>query len=1029
MLREALALWRGDAYAEFDDEDWARAEAQRLSELRLAAHEVLFDAELACGRSSDVIPELEALASRHPLREAIVAQLMTALYRSGRQADALRTYQEHRAVLIDELGLDPTPVLRELEDRILSHDADLLADPDGQVLRGYRLGERLGTGRDGTIFAAHLPGVDRELVVRVFRREVADAPDFVRGVRDDSAADLVAAAPGDRPDPRLLAGARRRIPRHAAPPGRLARGPPGAPRPPPPQPCRRGGHRAPHRRRARGRCRGGPRARPARSGSGAVRRAGDAWLGDFDLGRSRGPDRRTATAMPSSAGRVVPTVAVERGRRGCRARVRPPASGRRWPSSCRGSLAALTDERPADLAPATNPYKGLRAFDESDAADFFGRDSVVSDVLGATGLRRLAGPARPGRRRLGHRASRAWCEPGLLPRSGAARSRVPSAGSSPPCCQVPRPFKELAAALRRVAVSDRVGIADDLAADGGIDRVDPAARCRRMGSCCSSSTSWRSCSPRRPSGSNVGSWPGSSTRSPRPDSRLRVVGTLRADFYDRPLAVQPFGGRRARMRRSRSQRWLLPSSRRRSSSRRGAVDRQVERPLVAELVSAAVDEPAGLPALQFTLFELAEQCEGDLTLSAYRRLGGLSGAIASRAEALYRSLDDDERDGGPSTCSSSWWSSSSGGEPTRRRALRAEVTDGDASARRRDRPVGAGAPADPRPPPPEPAADRRAGPRGAAARVARASAAGSTRTGSALLVLGQLREAAASWEELDRDPARCTGGRASSRARRTPPSPPHSGARARVPRGRRRAAAAEEREVIERAHAPGQGEPPPATQLVVIGVALVVALVGGFVAVDQREEAVARAAGGLRPGARRRRRCQIDDDPERASCSRSKPSITRTPATTSRPRPSGRCTTPSAVAGRAHRARRRGALDWSPDGRCSSPRDPRRRGSSTSVTRRPGSRCLLARPRRRRQRRGLQRRRDGFATTGDDGRLRIPGHRGRRRAGRPSEGEDGKVGWARRSVPDAELVAAQWIDEGITRVVFDRRSGESCSRS
>ena len=100
-----------------------------------------------------VIPQIEALVAEHPLREAFRAQLMIAFYRTGRQADALRIVREYRQVLVEELGLDPSPVVTDLERRILNHDPTLmLAEPGGVPLRGYRLGERLGTGRDGTVY-------------------------------------------------------------------------------------------------------------------------------------------------------------------------------------------------------------------------------------------------------------------------------------------------------------------------------------------------------------------------------------------------------------------------------------------------------------------------------------------------------------------------------------------------------------------------------------------------------------------------------------------------------------------------------------------------------------------------------------------------------------------------------------------------------------------------------------------------------------------------------------------------------------
>lgn len=120
-LQRALELWRGPAYAEFADEDFARAEALRLEELRLAATEDLLDAKLATGRHIDVVGEAETFARRHPLRERPVAQLMLALYRSGRQADALQTYRAFRERLGDQ-GLDPSERLRALEADILRRD-------------------------------------------------------------------------------------------------------------------------------------------------------------------------------------------------------------------------------------------------------------------------------------------------------------------------------------------------------------------------------------------------------------------------------------------------------------------------------------------------------------------------------------------------------------------------------------------------------------------------------------------------------------------------------------------------------------------------------------------------------------------------------------------------------------------------------------------------------------------------------------------------------------------------------------------
>ena len=106
-LAEALALWRGAPLADLDTVPFAQREAPRLEELRLAALEERVDADLALGRHADLVAELEPLTAAHPLRERLRGQLMLALYRAGRQADALAAYQEGRRALVDELGLEP----------------------------------------------------------------------------------------------------------------------------------------------------------------------------------------------------------------------------------------------------------------------------------------------------------------------------------------------------------------------------------------------------------------------------------------------------------------------------------------------------------------------------------------------------------------------------------------------------------------------------------------------------------------------------------------------------------------------------------------------------------------------------------------------------------------------------------------------------------------------------------------------------------------------------------------------------------
>jgi DNA-binding SARP family transcriptional activator len=142
LLDRALALWHGPALSDLADEPWAQPTAVRLEELRLAAMEARFALHLDAGRHSVVAGDLEAAATAHPLRERFAAQLVVALYRSGRQADALRAYERTRAHLADELGLDPGPELARLAAQVLDQDPALDHTPldDPTPATGDRIG-------------------------------------------------------------------------------------------------------------------------------------------------------------------------------------------------------------------------------------------------------------------------------------------------------------------------------------------------------------------------------------------------------------------------------------------------------------------------------------------------------------------------------------------------------------------------------------------------------------------------------------------------------------------------------------------------------------------------------------------------------------------------------------------------------------------------------------------------------------------------------------------------------------------------
>src|SRR5262245_13722570 len=195
-LRAALRLWRGPALADLADVPFARAAIGRLEDLQLAALERRLEADLALGRHAQVTGELEALVAESPLREGLYALLMLALYRSGRQAEALQTYQAARRTLVDELGIEPGRALQDLHRAVLRQDPGLDLDPIPQTSRGEQTGRSILVvpGSDAAILPlvsiaeplAHRP--PRELIVlRLLHEgeEPAATTSRLSGLRDE----------------------------------------------------------------------------------------------------------------------------------------------------------------------------------------------------------------------------------------------------------------------------------------------------------------------------------------------------------------------------------------------------------------------------------------------------------------------------------------------------------------------------------------------------------------------------------------------------------------------------------------------------------------------------------------------------------------------------------------------------------------------------------------------------------------------------------------------------------------------------
>ncbi|MGQ0623237.1 MAG: BTAD domain-containing putative transcriptional regulator [Sporichthyaceae bacterium] len=159
-LRAGLALWRGPALADFAERDFARSEAVRLEELRLDATASVLDLELRLGAAGALVPELEHVVRQHPMQERFWGQLMVALYRDGRQGDALAAYHRVRRQLSAELGVEPGPALRRLEELILRQSPDLEL-PVEQPLLGARTPGRISAPPSGAVFV----GREEELAV------------------------------------------------------------------------------------------------------------------------------------------------------------------------------------------------------------------------------------------------------------------------------------------------------------------------------------------------------------------------------------------------------------------------------------------------------------------------------------------------------------------------------------------------------------------------------------------------------------------------------------------------------------------------------------------------------------------------------------------------------------------------------------------------------------------------------------------------------------------------------------------------
>jgi serine/threonine protein kinase/DNA-binding SARP family transcriptional activator/WD40 repeat protein len=733
-LRQALAMWYGAPYGEAGDNPMLSAEVARLQELRLVAVESRIDAELATGNHTGVIGDLETLVRQYPLRERFRAQQMLALYRSGRQVEALRAMEATRTYLAEELGLDPSAELRDLEQRILDQDPALHLGaraeapsppevdaetgprhvPTGQMVRGYELRQRIGEGGLGVVHRAFQPSVGREVAVKVIRPDFANHPAFIQ--RFETEAQVISQLEHPHIVPlfdywRDPTGAYLVMPYLTGGSVAAALGQDGWNLGPALRLMDQiGGALAYAHRR-------GVTHRDVKPANVLLDAEGNAYLADFGIATSIADDSALWVTGPSAF--VAPEVL--RGEPhtarsdifglgvlafNLLTGVVPPAglplpslvdARRGLPEELDGVVARATADRPTDrfdkvddllrairqavgadvvavsegdgaAEPVRNPYKGLRPFLETDAADFHGRDALVDALLLAVSAHNVVavvGPSGSGKSSLVRAGLIPALRAGGLPGSGTWLTTSMFPGSYP--------FEELEAALLRVAVDRPTDLLTDLVQPHGLIRVtkrilpgDDATLMLIIDQFEELFSMVASEATRRSFLDNLVAV-ASDERS-----RVRVVLTMRADFFDRPLEYPEFAEALGRGMVTISPPTTDGLAQAIAAPAR-AVGIELEPGLVGRIIGDVENQPGGLPLLQYALTELfTRRHDSVLTIAGYEETGGVLGALGRRAEELY----DDMPDGGREAVRQLFLRLVTVGEDapdTRRRARQAEL--------------------------------------------------------------------------------------------------------------------------------------------------------------------------------------------------------------------------------------------------------------------------------------------------------------------------------------------------------------------
>jgi DNA-binding SARP family transcriptional activator/WD40 repeat protein/tRNA A-37 threonylcarbamoyl transferase component Bud32 len=665
---EAMALWHGPAFGDLGGEPALTTEAMRLEELRLSTIEIRVEADIAVGNHAAVIQELEALTTEHPFRERLWGFQMLSLYRAGRQADALRSYRDLRRILGEELGIEPSAELQALEEQILTQDPalDYMASGSSTVYRaarGYEFREQIRVTTFGVLFRGFQGSVGREVAVLKVDEAITTNPNFVRRFesemrsaselehphlvpiydfwRDPDGAYLVTALPRGgvlrevlADQPWNLSSVIRIVDQISSALSYL--------------------HRNDFVHGSLG------------SESILLDGESNSYLSNVGLYALVPGANKTQTPADDVAALAVLAMSLLTGSEVApptrlsecrpdlveldslfsRALHDDPASRFQKPEELRRALRQATG---VDVVPSgqevptgsrRNPYKGLRAFKESEADDFHGRDALVEELietLASTRLIAVVGPSGSGKSSL--------VRAGLLPalRSGAIEGSTGWLVAE--MFPGTHPFEELEAALIRVATERPSGLFDELTTDRrGLARAGKRIIGNDEDQLVIVVDQFEELFSLVTSETNRRLFLESLTAVATDErSRIRIVLTLRADFFDQPLQYPEFA--------EAMNAGLVPISppteegltRAIAQPARG-VGVDLQPGLVTRIIDDVRDEPGGLPLMQYALTELFNQrVNNTMTLAAYEQSGGVAGALANRADEIYSDLSDEGR--------------------------------------------------------------------------------------------------------------------------------------------------------------------------------------------------------------------------------------------------------------------------------------------------------------------------------------------------------------------------------------------------